>query len=182
MNSPITSVPSDNAIKQSSDSSDRKEKVQDEPKLGKPNATPRTITGKVLLASGEPAVEANVAVTSRHAEIDAVAITDHSGNFQLQVRIEEKVASSMRISASSRDGSLLGYCRAPQSEKAMAIDSIEIRLAFGIVAISIAQVEDFLDLGRKSANPCLFPRLWVVSVEACGFKMSANMVKEAVTS
>lgn len=98
------------------------------PKLGKPDADPVTIAGKVVDAAGQPVGRASVAAYSSYGKIDTRIIADDEGKFRLSLRIEPKAISGLRISAGARDRSLLGFYRMPHSEDARDLEGVEIRI------------------------------------------------------
>ncbi|MEQ1829573.1 MAG: thioredoxin family protein [Pirellula sp.] len=126
--SPTTLVPREDNKAPSGKSSDQKEEDRARQKLGKPNAAPFTIAGKVLNATGEPTAGAKVHFVSWTDEVDAIATADDTGAFRIQLRVDENKVHSLRISASSSDGSSKGFYRDPQTEKVTSQDAIEVRL------------------------------------------------------
>ncbi len=93
-------------------------------RLGKPDAEPFTLAGKVLNVAGVPEAGARVQAVSRFAEVDASVTSDEQGEFSFRLRAEGNAVLGLRISAVSSDGSQFGFFRIPQSVTQGALEQI----------------------------------------------------------
>src|SRR5690606_17800987 len=99
-----------------------------ENKLGKSDADPLTVSGRLLDVSGEPAANAIVHVRNTPADVDTTAMTDGNGEFTIEIRLAESARQGLTIAAHSSDGSSMAFYRATSGGPTPGVDAIELRL------------------------------------------------------
>ena len=122
-------------------------------KVGKPDADPLTVSGRILDVLGEPAANARVHIQHTHADIDTTVTTDGNGKFDIDIRLGESARLSLTIVATSNDGSSLAFYRVSSNGPTPGVDSIELQLQ--PTKLATVRVLDASDRPIADANVAL---------------------------
>ncbi len=91
---------------------------------------PIAVSGRVLGTDGQPAADAKVTIRTHSPDgpVQTDATAGDDGQFEAVIRVKQELLPSVRVQASSADGSAIGYFRFPWNGEKEDADAVEIKL------------------------------------------------------